>query len=151
MSSNSGRLPKSTGKRIQPRSSLGSKISVARWTWVGTLYTMLIVDDDPLVLEVVAAVLAEPGYHVVTAGDGYEAIRLLADRHFDLMITDIKMPGLDGVQLGIQAKLMRPRLHIIYITAFADAAQKAEYGMVLEKPIRAAELVKTVRQEMAAS
>jgi CheY-like chemotaxis protein len=118
---------------------------------VGTLYTMLIVDDDPLVREVVAAVLAEPGYHVVTASDGYEAIRILADRHFDLMITDIKMPGLDGVQLGIQAKLMRPRLHIIYITACADAAQKAEYGMVLEKPIRAAELVKTVRQEMAAS
>jgi CheY-like chemotaxis protein len=114
------------------------------------VYTALVVDDDPLVLDVLARVLAEPGYAVVTARDGYEAIRVLADRHIDLMIADIKMPGLDGMELGIQAKLMRPRLHIIYITGFAEAADKAQYGKVIEKPIRAADLLAIVRKEISA-
>jgi len=116
---------------------------------VAALYTALVVDDDPLVLDVVARILADPGYSVVTARDGYEAIRILAERHIDLLITDVKMPGLDGTQLGVQAKLMRPRLHIVYITGFADAARGAQHGKVLEKPVRAAELIRTVQQELA--
>jgi CheY-like chemotaxis protein len=114
------------------------------------LYTALVVDDDPLVLDVVAQILAAPGYSVLTARDGYEAIRALADRHIDLMIADIRMPGLDGMQLGIQAKLMRPHLHIVYITGFAEAAKKVQYGKVVEKPIRAADLIETIRKEMSA-
>lgn len=115
------------------------------------LYTALIVDDDPLVLDVVAQILTAPGYNVVTAHDGYDAIRILADRHIDLMITDIKMPGLDGLQLGIQAKLMRPRLHVIYITGFADAAARAQHGRVVEKPIRAVALIETIKKAMSAA
>lgn len=125
--------------------------SVRRFPGVAGLYTTLIVDDDPSVLDVVAGILREPGYNVVTARDGYEAIRILADRHIDLMITDVKMPGLDGVQLGVQAKLMRPRLHIIYVTAFTDAAKGAQYGMVIEKPVRAADLVEIIRREMSSA
>jgi CheY-like chemotaxis protein len=113
--------------------------------------TVLVVDDEPLVLDVLAESLAVPGYRVVTAREGYEALRVLADRNVDLMITDIKMPGLDGTQLGIQAKLMRPRLHVIYITGFADAAAKARHGRVVEKPIRAAALIETIKQEMSAA
>ena len=115
------------------------------------LYTTLVVDDEPQVLSIIAQILAQPGYIVVTARDAYEAIRILADRHIDLMITDIRMPGLDGVELGIQAKLMRPRLHIIYITGFADAARNARHGTVIAKPIRAADLIKVVEQELSAA
>lgn len=115
------------------------------------MYTVLVADDDPAVLKVVAALLGESGYTVLTAGDGYEAIRLLADRHVDLMLTDVKMPGLDGVQLSIQAKVMRPNLHIIYITGFAEAAQKAPYGKVVQKPIRAADLIKAIQMEISAA
>jgi CheY-like chemotaxis protein len=77
------------------------------------VYTVLVADDDPSVLEVVAKILREPGYAVLTAHDGYEAIRILADWHIDLMLADIRMPGLDGMQLALQAKVMRPYLHII--------------------------------------
>lgn len=129
---------------------LGSTSVVVRTEKVAALYTALIVDDDPLVLDVVAQALAEPGYGVLTAHDGYEGIRVLADRHVDLIITDIMMPGLDGVQLSIQAKLMRPSLRIIYITGFADAAQRVHHGTVLEKPVRVAELIKAVQQELSA-
>jgi CheY-like chemotaxis protein len=113
------------------------------------VYATLVVDDDPIVLELVAEILSGPGYAVTTAREGYEAIRILADRHFDLMITDIKMPGLDGMQLGIQAKLMRPRLKIIYMTAFAEAAPHAQYGPVIAKPFRPASLLALARKELS--
>jgi CheY-like chemotaxis protein len=114
-------------------------------------YTILVVDDDPLVLDVVAKILAAPGCTVLRAHDGRDATRMLADRSIDLMITDLNMPGLDGVQLGIQAKLMHPDLHIIYITGYFDMAKRARYGRVLQKPVRLGELIQTVKNEMLAA
>jgi CheY-like chemotaxis protein len=114
-------------------------------------HTILVADDDPLVRQVVSKILSEPGYTVLTAEDGFEAIRILADRHIDLLIADVRMPGLDGLQLGLQAKVMRPRLHVMYITGFADSAKKVRSGRILQKPIRAADLIKTVKLEMSAA
>jgi CheY-like chemotaxis protein len=114
------------------------------------VHTILVVDDDPQVLAVVPAILRQPGYTVLTASDGYEATRVLADRHIDLLVTDIRMPGLSGTELATQAKVMRPTLRIIFITGFADAAGKVR-GRVVQKPIRAADLIQTVKNEMAAA
>jgi DNA-binding response OmpR family regulator len=114
------------------------------------MYTALVVDDDLLVRDVLARVLAASGYATATAQDGDEAIHLLAARHFDLMITDVKMPGLDGVALGRVARRLRPTLCVIYITGFWDGVQRVEQGVVIEKPVRAAELMKIVRHEMSA-
>jgi CheY-like chemotaxis protein len=114
------------------------------------VYTTLVVDDDPLIVDAIAQALAGADCTVLTARDGYEAISILADRHIDLIVTDIRMPGLDGVQLGIQAKLMRPRLRMVYITGFPDAGQRVRHGTVLEKPVRVAELRRAVRHELSA-
>jgi two-component system, cell cycle sensor histidine kinase and response regulator CckA len=111
--------------------------------------TVLVVDDDLLVRDVVARILEASGYATVTAKDGYDAIRLLADRHVDLMITDVKMPGLDGADLGMRAKSMRPELHVIYMTGFSDGVKKVQHGVVIEKPVRAADLMKIVRHEIS--
>jgi CheY-like chemotaxis protein len=54
--------------------------------------------------------------------DGYEAVRILAGRWVDLLIADIKMPGLDGFELARQAKLMRPNLYVIYLSATSSHA-----------------------------
>jgi CheY-like chemotaxis protein len=116
---------------------------------MSSLYTVLVADDDPLLLEVVARILAEPGYTVLTASDGFEVIRILADRHVDLLIADVRMPGLDGLQLGQQAKVMRPNLHIIYITGFGPATAP-EGSTVVEKPVRAAELIRTIQEKISA-
>ncbi len=75
-------------------------------------------------------VLTEPDYTVLTASDGYEAVRVLADRSVDLLIADVKMPGLSGFELARQAKLMRPTL--------------------LRKPVRAVDLLELVACEMIA-
>jgi DNA-binding LytR/AlgR family response regulator len=82
---------------------------------------------------------------ISSASDAYEAIRILADRHIDLLVADIRMPGLSGAELAMQAKVMRPTLRIIFITGFADAARKVR-GRVMQKPIRAADLIQTVKK-----
>jgi GntR family transcriptional repressor for pyruvate dehydrogenase complex len=135
----------------QPVGKLEAGDVLRHYTDVLSAHTVLVVDDDPLVLDVVARILAVPGCTVLTARDGYEAAQTLADRNVDLMITDLKMPGLDGVELGIQAKRMRPHLHIIYITGFSDIAKRAQHGRVLQKPVRLADLLETVKDEMLAA
>jgi GntR family transcriptional regulator, transcriptional repressor for pyruvate dehydrogenase complex len=135
----------------QPVGKLEAGDVLRHYTDVLSAHTVLVVDDDPLVLDVVARILAVPGCTVLTARNGYEAAQTLADRNVDLMITDLKMPGLDGVELGIQAKRMRPHLHIIYITGFSDIAKRAQHGRVLQKPVRLADLLETVKDEMLAA
>jgi DNA-binding response OmpR family regulator len=115
------------------------------------LKTILLVDDDPELRDLLVTVLAEPGYTVLVAADGYEALRILVERVVDLMITDIKMPGITGFELARQAKLMRPNLHVIYLSGHDSKAKRSDgptYGMLVRKPLRAAELLDIVAEEM---
>jgi CheY-like chemotaxis protein len=103
-----------------------------------------LVDDESELREVGVAILAEPGHTVLTASDGYEALRILVERPVDLLITDVKMPGISGYELARQAKLMRRNLHIIYISGSQNAVRQTQgptYGRVLRKPIRAGDLL----------
>ena len=116
------------------------------------VHTILVVDDEPELREVVAAALSEADYTILTAADGYEAIRLLSERWIDLIITDVMMPGVDGFQLARQAKLMRPNIHIIYISGYCSTTRRSAgptYGLLLPKPIRPARLVEEVQRELA--
>lgn len=114
-------------------------------------YTILVVDDDPELLEIYSAALAQHRHFVLTAKDGYEAIRVLVERNIDLLIADIVMPGLTGPQLAAQAKLMRPGIHVMYVTGVGAAPDRTDVsplGRILRKPVRVAELVAAVQQEM---
>jgi DNA-binding response OmpR family regulator len=117
------------------------------------LLTILLVDDEPDLLEVGAAILAEPRYTVLTAADGYEALRVLVDRVVDLMITDVRMPGISGFELARQAKLMRPSLHVIYLSGRASRpdGMGPTYGALVRKPVRAGELLAIVGREIGHS
>jgi CheY-like chemotaxis protein len=115
------------------------------------LNTILLVDDESELREVVVTILAEPGHTVLTASDGYEALRILVERPIDLLITDVKMPGISGFELARQAKLMRRNLHIIYISGSQEAVRQTQgptYGRVLRKPIRAADLLVEVTRAL---
>jgi CheY-like chemotaxis protein len=113
---------------------------------------VLLVDDEPTVREVLAMQLAEEGYDVAESGDGSAALDLLDQRGpFDLLVSDLAMPGLDGVALIREAQRRQPGLPAILITGYAgDAAAlavgKAVAGTfaLLRKPVTGAQLADQV-------
>jgi CheY-like chemotaxis protein len=114
------------------------------------LRTILVVDDDLDLRDVIVAILREPGYTVLTASTGYEALRVLVERWVDLLITDVVMPGISGFELARQAKLMRPHLHVIYLSGRVSGSDGngPTYGMLVPKPIRAGMLLEAVDREI---
>jgi DNA-binding response OmpR family regulator len=116
------------------------------------LSTILVVDDEAELRRILQEVLSAPGWTVLTAASGYEALRILVDRHVDLLVADVRMPGVDGFELARQAKLMRPNLQIMYISGYFAEAQKEAgltYGPILSKPIRARELVAEIKRRLS--
>ncbi len=114
---------------------------------MGEALTILFVDDDRQIRRVVAEALSVRGFRVLTTDDGYEAMRLLAQEHVDVLFTDIVMPEIDGIQLVKQAKLLRPDLHVMMATAYASTAREASsLGKLLFKPLRADQIEAEIRQ-----
>jgi two-component system chemotaxis sensor kinase CheA len=79
---------------------------------------ILVVDDSPLTRELISALLEAVGYDTVAASDGAEALHLLSNVHVDLVVTDLEMPGLDGLELTRQLKQheVHNRLPVIILT-----------------------------------
>ncbi len=114
--------------------------------------TILLADDDLDLREILVTVLAEAGYHVLEAADGYDAVRILADNWVNLLITDANMAGIDGFDLARQARVMRPNIGVIYLsgyTAHRGQAAGPTYGPVLQKPIRMGDLLDEVSRQLA--
>ena len=111
--------------------------------------TILIADDNPDLAVVIAASLADAGYAVLTAANGYDAIRVLGDNWVSLLITDITMPGIDGFELARQAKVMRPTIKVIYLSGALVESSGGVHGSVIQKPMRIADLLGAVRRELS--
>ena len=79
--------------------------------------SILVVDDEPSIRKVLAAQLKRVGYGVTAAADGAEALSLLSERPFDLVISDLQMPGVDGMALLEHCRANLPALPVILITA----------------------------------
>lgn len=86
---------------------------------------ILVAEDDKAVREFVARALSHSGHDVVTADDGLEALARLETDEFDLLITDIVMPGLDGIALALKLAKERPSLPILMMTGYAAERQRA--------------------------
>ncbi|MGO8915706.1 MAG: response regulator [Stellaceae bacterium] len=107
--------------------------------------TVLVVDDDPDVLNTTCAIVEELGYAVIAAHGGQEALSIVRrDRSVTVLFTDIMMPGMDGWHLGRCAKEIRPELGVIYTTGFNRAPPARDdavgFGPLLPKPWRPAQL-----------
>lgn len=107
---------------------------------------ILIVDDEPDVRVVAERALKTVGHDVVTAYDGYAALALLRDRPFDLMLTDIAMPGMDGITLALQVGQDYPHIKILMMTGYAHERQRAHnleelINEVITKPFDLATLI----------
>ena len=79
---------------------------------------VLVIDDEPDIREVISNLLVEGGYQVNTASSGPEAIDLLKCEPFDLAITDMRMPGMDGLEVTKRLKQMDDDIQIIILTGF---------------------------------
>lgn len=86
---------------------------------------VLIAEDDAAVREFVSRALAHGGHDVATAGDGLEALSLLDGETFDLLLTDIVMPNLDGIALALKVAKDYPRMPVLLMTGYAAERQRA--------------------------
>jgi CheY-like chemotaxis protein len=112
---------------------------------------ILVVDDDADVRSVMALMLGGAGYDVTTVGNGFAALRWLEQEAQDLIISDLKMPGLDGLALyaEVMARWPRGRPRFLFVSGFADTAPyasalKAVNAPVLFKPFSLDDLCQTV-------
>jgi CheY-like chemotaxis protein len=101
---------------------------------------ILLVDDNEAFIDSVKGVLEDEGYRVSTVTSGKDALSLTERIPFDLLLMDIRMPGMDGVESFIKMKAQNPDVRVILFTAYAlsDLIQKAdEEGVraVLKKPL----------------
>ena len=87
---------------------------------------ILIVDDDALVLESVKLLLKKSGYRVYSAANGREALNILQKRQIPIMLTDLKMPKMTGIELLRKAKEVNPDICIIMMTAYATVETAVE-------------------------
>lgn len=109
---------------------------------------ILLAEDDEAMREYLSRALVNAGYEVEAVSDGLEAMPLLESRVFDLLVTDIVMPGMDGIQLSQKASVLNPEIKVMFITGFAAVTMKAGQEMpnakLLSKPFHLRDLVMEV-------
>ena len=115
---------------------------------------ILIAEDDESMRRVLARALSEAGHRVRAVGDGIEAAERLAEDDFDLLLADVVMPGMDGIELARRAAADHPGLRIMFITGFAAVALRHrdvnKRTRVLSKPFHLRDLVAEVGRMLAA-
>ena len=114
--------------------------------------TILVVEDEPAVLDMLRDLFSEAGYHVLAAANGIEAqARFDTGAQIDLLVTDVGLPGLNGRQVADAARLTRPHLPVLFMTGYAELAATTggflEPGMALiAKPFSIEAMFERVQQ-----
>ncbi len=113
---------------------------------------ILVVDDDPLLLPLLVETLSAIGYTVTGAPGGIEALDILQTRKFDLMVTDIKMPNLDGIQLLKKVRRHYPEMPVVFITGVAtpEMVREASPDGFLAKPFRIQHIEALIKRTLRA-
>ncbi len=101
---------------------------------------VLVVDDDPVVCNSFDRVLTSKGYAVITAASGEEALRKLNEEKYDIVYSDIRMPGMSGLEVAENLKARRPWTPVVIITGYGtdiaeERAKAAGVASFLHKPL----------------
>ncbi|TMI76983.1 MAG: response regulator [Bacillati bacterium ANGP1] len=112
---------------------------------------VLVVDDEESIRDLCARVLSRAGYTVITAPSGEDAVALLTREAFALVISDIRMPGISGLEVLERAKATYPEIRVVLITGFGTPqmltrAQQSGADRILTKPFNPMELLAAVRE-----
>ena len=117
--------------------------------------TLLVVDDEPLMLRFLRTVLEKEGFLVIGAGSGAQALELYRESaaKVDALVTDIVMPEMDGIALANELTRERPDLPVIFISAYVTCPplkdRESRPFAFLRKPFSPARLSKTIREVLA--
>src|SRR3989449_1970006 len=117
---------KSTGSWLHGHGGSADGATALSVGGIGMSTSILVVDDERAIQDTLASCLRTDGHEVRTAGSGEEALAIMADQGFDLIISDIIMPGLSGVDLLRKARALQPRTPVVLITAFATVETAVE-------------------------
>lgn len=112
---------------------------------------VLLVEDDEDNRELMGEVLQDGGYEVVLVASGAEGLRTLAEQSIDVLVTDVGMPGMGGLEVARAAKEIAPTVPVVVVTGFADRedisrARGREVDAVLVKPVSPEALTAVVDQ-----
>jgi CheY-like chemotaxis protein len=107
---------------------------------MSALRKVLVVDDDPVVGKSFERVLAGKGYSVIVAHDAAQALERMREAEVDLLVTDIRMPGMDGLELAERVKERRPWTPVLIVTGYGtvadeERAKAAGVSAFLHKPL----------------
>jgi two-component system cell cycle response regulator CpdR len=116
---------------------------------------ILLAEDDNDMRGFLVRALANAGYEVVSFDNGKSAFERLREEPFELLLTDIVMPEMDGIELARRATELDPDLKVVFITGFAAvalnaAAQAPKDAKILSKPFNLKDLVNEVERVLAA-
>jgi CheY-like chemotaxis protein len=116
---------------------------------------VLVVDDDPAVRKSFDRVLSSKGYAVITAENGEEAMRKLNEEKYDLVYTDIRMPGMSGLEVAEQVKARKPWTPVVIITGYGTdvaetRAKAAGVSSFMHKPLSPEMIEGSARDALAA-
>jgi len=115
---------------------------------------VLIVDDDSSVRDVIAVLLSEEGYHCASAPDAEKALEIAKELPFQLVVSDVKMPGKDGFWLLDRLRRERPDTAVVMLTAFGDTEAAVEClrrgaSDYLLKPPKVTDLIRSIERALA--
>ena len=117
-------------------------------------HSVLVVDDEEALRTVLSSELASEGYQVESASDGDEAISIVQNKQFDLILLDIKMPKVDGFEVLKFVKKSYPQMKVIMLTAFADLKNAIESKKLgaedfISKPYDLVDLLTTIERVLS--
>jgi two-component system, OmpR family, response regulator len=112
---------------------------------------VLLVEDDEDNRELMGEVLQEAGYEVLLAASGADGLRMLAEHSVAVLVTDVGMPGMGGLEVARAAKAIAPTVPVVVVTGYADredikSARGREIDAVLVKPVAPDALTAAVDQ-----
>ncbi len=121
----------------------------------GAMASILLAEDDESLRRFLAAALVRAGHVVIDCADGMAALSQLQQLKFDLLLSDIVMPGIDGIELAKRAAELDPDLRIMFITGFAavalhPASEAPKDAKILSKPFHLRDIVEEVDRMVAA-
>ncbi len=108
--------------------------------------TILVVDDEAEVRALVREILTLHGYHVIDTGDPVEARRIVEAQPIQLLLTDVVMPIMSGLELATRVEATSPTTKIVLMSGYSTAAVKGSGRPLISKPFKTSDLVNTIRQ-----